>query len=73
MLSRQLNKCLHFTNLVRNFDKKLDKWVPHKFFLAFKANEPFVNRTVTCYEKWVNYDNSRCLDNWLKLVALYFS
>lgn len=50
---------------VRNSDKKLDKWVPHKLneiansFLPLKANELFINRIVACIEKWVNCGQSR--------------
>lgn len=62
------------------FVKKLDKWVPHcltednkltrlsicNSLLARIANDPFVDRIITCDEKWVEYDNSRRSGQWVE-------
>ncbi|XP_066260728.1 histone-lysine N-methyltransferase SETMAR-like [Euwallacea similis] len=59
--------------------KKLDKWIPHELnetkknrrfdvssgLLLRNKNDPFLNRIVTCDEKWILYDNRRCLAQWL--------
>ena len=51
--------------------KKLDKWVPHELtesqkmhryqvcfsLLLRNKNEPFLERIITCDEKWIMYDN----------------
>lgn len=62
------------------FSKKLDKWVPHKLtennklsrfsicncLLIRVASDPFIDRIVTCDEKWVTYDNSRRSGQWVE-------
>ncbi|KAF2353489.1 Transposase type 1 [Trinorchestia longiramus] len=59
--------------------KKLDKWVPHELnenqklrrfevcsMLSLRnTNDPFLNRIVTCDEKWVLYDNHKRSGQWL--------
>jgi histone-lysine N-methyltransferase SETMAR len=59
--------------------KKHDKWVPHELnenqtnpryevgsvLLLCNKNEPFLDRIVTCDEKWILYDNLRRSPQWL--------
>lgn len=59
--------------------KKLDKWVPHELnakqkekrlqaclmFLSRQKFDPFLNRIVTCDEKWIRYDNRKRSSQWL--------
>ena len=58
--------------------KKLDNWVPHELndnqkkrhyevsssLLSRNKNDPFLDRVVTCNEKWVLYDNRRRSALW---------
>ena len=59
--------------------KKLDKWVPHELnekqmnkryqvcssLLIRQSNEPFMDRLITCDEKWLLYDNRKRSARWL--------
>jgi len=59
--------------------KKLDKWVPHELnekqkqkrleaclmLLSRHKSDPFLNRIVTCDEKWIQYDNRKRSAQWL--------
>ena len=69
------------SNHLREFGKtkKLDKWVPHELndnqkkrryevsssLLLRNKKDPFLNRVVTCNEKWVLYDNQWHSAQWL--------
>ena len=59
--------------------KKLDKWVPHELnenqqnvrleicssLLLQSKSDPFLDRIITCDEKWILYDNQRRSAQWL--------
>ena len=63
------------------FDLKLHIWVPHVLIKKNKIkqisaaisllrqfnNEPFLDRLVTSYEKWVMYNNIQCKWTWKQL------
>lgn len=65
------------------FTPKLDKWLPHLLtennkmirlsicnsFLVRVAIDPFIDRIVTCDEKWVTYDSSRRSRHWIERGA----
>ena len=57
----------------------MNKWIVHelnedhkrkRFEISFalnlrNQNDPFLKRIVTCDEKWMFYDNRKCLEHWL--------
>lgn len=59
--------------------KKLDRWVPHELnekqakkryhicssLLLRQKNEPFLDRLITCDEKWLLFDNQKRSARWL--------
>uniref|UniRef100_A0A0N5BIQ3 HTH_48 domain-containing protein n=1 Tax=Strongyloides papillosus TaxID=174720 RepID=A0A0N5BIQ3_STREA len=59
--------------------KKLNKWVPYDFnnyqklrrfeicfsLILRNKNNPFLNRLITCNEKWIIYDNRKRSEQWL--------
>lgn len=59
--------------------KKLEKWVPHELndnqkyqrleisssLLLRNKVEPFLERIITCDEKWIVYDNRKRSSQWL--------
>lgn len=59
--------------------KKMDKWVPHELsefqqarrmavcysLIIRNKKDPFLNRIVTCDEKWILYDNRKRSAQWL--------
>jgi histone-lysine N-methyltransferase SETMAR len=59
--------------------KKLDKWVPHELtdsqklrrlevcssLMVRNNKEPFLERIITCDEKWILYDNRKRSGQWL--------
>lgn len=61
--------------------KKLDTWVPHDLterqqlkrletcvsLLARQKTDPFLERIITCDEKWIAYDNQRRSGQWLDI------
>ncbi|GFR29140.1 histone-lysine N-methyltransferase SETMAR [Trichonephila clavata] len=62
----------------------MDKWVPRELnenkkklfetsstILLLNQNDPFLNRIVTCDEKWILYNNQRLSAQWLDQRRLW--
>jgi len=61
--------------------KKLDKWTPHKLternkiihlaivnsLINRNRNDTFIDRIVTCDEKWIDYNNSSRSGKWVTI------
>lgn len=72
----QINKILKSGG----FRVRKGKWIPHNLSISQKNqrlemckqlllrhdNQTFLNRIVTCDEKWIRLDNSRCSNQWLR-------
>lgn len=69
----------HLKNIGKR--KKLDRWVPHELternqnlrleicngLILRNMREPFIERIVTCDEKWIMYDNRKRSGQWLNI------